>query len=118
MSAGDIISEELKKRNMSQNKLARLAQISQAGLNSIIHGQTSPKESTLQAIADALRIPMSVLLGENAGDVDKITSRYEIELHSYINMLNTQGLDKLLEYARDLSENDRYTKGVPSRKAE
>ena len=70
MGVGDRIQEELRKRNMSQNKLAKAAQISQSGLSSIINGASSPKENTLQAIANALGISVAELIlqgNERAG---------------------------------------------------
>ena len=62
MSVADRIREEMEKRHISQNRLAKLAQISQAGLNSILHGKASPRENTLQAIAKALGLRVSDLV--------------------------------------------------------
>ena len=64
MGVNDRIKEEMKKKGISQNKLAKMAQISQSGLSSIISGASSPKENTLQAIACALQIPVSTLMDE------------------------------------------------------
>lgn len=64
MNVGERIKEEMKKVGMSQNKLAKAAQISQSGLSSILSGAVSPKENTLQAIAAALHISASDLVGE------------------------------------------------------
>lgn len=58
------IKDEMKKRGISQNKLAKTAQISQSGLSSILNESVSPKESTLQAIAAALNIPLSELMDD------------------------------------------------------
>ena len=71
MGVSDRIKEEMKKKGISQNRLAKLAQISQSGLSSIINGASSPKENTLQAIACALQIPVSVLMDEQ-GEPDAI----------------------------------------------
>ena len=64
MTVGYRINEKMKERKMSQNRLARLAHISQSGLSSIINGQSSPKENTLKAIALALNCSITELLGE------------------------------------------------------
>lgn len=64
MRVGERIAEAMKKRGISQNKLAKLAQISQSGLSSIISGAVSPKEVTLQAIASGLGCSVSELIGE------------------------------------------------------
>lgn len=62
MTVADRIKDEMRKRGISQNRLAKAAQISQSGLSSILSGSVSPKENTLQAIASALEISLSVLI--------------------------------------------------------
>lgn len=69
MSVGQRINERMKARKISQNKLAKAAQISQSGLSSIISGAVSPKEVTLSAIAAALECSVSELMGETAPGV-------------------------------------------------
>ena len=66
MNIGKRIAEKMKEQGISQNRLSKLAQISQSGLSSIISGQVSPKENTLQAIAKALGCSVSELIGEIA----------------------------------------------------
>lgn len=69
MNVGKRIAEKMKEQGISQNRLSKLAQISQSGLSSIISGQVSPKENTLQAIAKALGCTVSELIGEIAPDI-------------------------------------------------
>ena len=64
MNVGDRIQSRMKSLGMSQNKLAKAAEISQSGLSSIISGAVSPKENTLKAIASALQCSVSDLVGE------------------------------------------------------
>ena len=64
MGISDRIRLEMNRRRISQNKLAKAAQISQSGLSSILSGASSPKENTLQAIATALDMTVSELAGE------------------------------------------------------
>lgn len=64
MNVGDRIQIKMKEKKMSQNRLAKAAQISQSGLSSIISGAVSPKEVTLSAIAKALDCNVSELMGE------------------------------------------------------
>lgn len=74
MTVGERIRNEMKKRDISQNKLARAAGISQSGLSSILNGDVSPKEVTLQAIASALNMSISELMGDQFTDpVDEAT---------------------------------------------
>jgi len=65
VSVGDHILTKMKEKKISQNELAKMAQISQSGLSYIIKGISSPKENTLQAIAAALDCSVSELLGED-----------------------------------------------------
>lgn len=64
MTVGERIQQKMKERKLSQNGLARMAQISQSGLSYIIKGISSPQENTLTAIAAALGCSVSELLGE------------------------------------------------------
>lgn len=66
MHIGQRIQQKMTEQHISQNKLAKAAQISQSGLSSIISGASSPKESTVQAIAKALSCSASELMGEVA----------------------------------------------------
>lgn len=67
MTVGERIKGLMKEKGISQNQLARLAQISQSGLSSIINGASSPKENTMKAIAGALGCTMADLMGESPG---------------------------------------------------
>lgn len=79
MSLGQRISIKLKERGISQNKLAKAAQISQSGLSDIINGVSNPKEVTLRSIADALDCTVAELMGETApGIIQMIKSAVPI----------------------------------------
>ena len=75
MDVGMRIKELMKKKGYSQNKLAKKAQISQAGLSTIVNGGSSPSATTLQAIADALDCSVSELMGELAPGIIPIVKR-------------------------------------------
>ena len=65
MRVGERIQAKMKENRISQNRLAKMAQISQSGLSSIISGAVSPKEITLVASANALNCSVSELIGED-----------------------------------------------------
>lgn len=75
MDVGMRIKELMKKKGYSQNKLAKKAQISQAGLSTIVNGGSSPSATTLQAIADALDCSVSELMGELAPGIIPIVRK-------------------------------------------
>lgn len=64
MHVGERIQLRMNELHISQNKLAKAAKISQSGLSSIISGASSPKESTLSAIATALDCSVAELMCE------------------------------------------------------
>lgn len=68
MHIGQRIQQKMSEQRISQNRLAKAAQISQSGLSSIISGASSPKENTLQAIAKALKCSVAELMGETVSD--------------------------------------------------
>ena len=62
---GERIRQCMREQGMTQNSLARMAQLSQSGLSSIINGTVSPKEETVRAIATALGVSPSYLIGDD-----------------------------------------------------
>lgn len=62
---GERIRQAMREQGMTQNSLARVAQLSQSGLSSIINGTVSPKEETVRAIAVALGVSPSYLMGDD-----------------------------------------------------
>ena len=72
MHVGERIQMKMAEKKISQNRLAKAAQISQSGLSSIISGASSPKENTLSAIASALDCTIAELLGESPPGISKM----------------------------------------------
>lgn len=64
MEIGEKIKAYMKERGYSQNRLAKLSQISQSGLSTIINGGASPSTATLNAIARGLGVSVAELMGE------------------------------------------------------
>ena len=57
MTIGEKLKQLMKERGISQNRLAKQAQISQSGLSTIINGSSSPSLTTIDAIAKVLEYP-------------------------------------------------------------
>lgn len=85
-------------------------------------GAKSPTLENIIKLADLYGTSVDYLIGR--GDQTKPVqpsprlSEYDRQLITYTRRLNAQGMEKILDYARDLSENDRYTKEKHARKAE
>lgn len=65
MAVGDRVKELREQMNISQNKLAKLAGISQAAISILESGKKSPTVDTLGRIAQALGCAVSDLTGED-----------------------------------------------------
>ena len=122
MSVVDRIKEEMQKKHISQNRLAKAAQISQSGLSSILNGDSSPKENTLQAIAQALNMPLSELMTEspvvsadpwNPDDMNYSERDYEAIriLARGVTKMSSENREKLLTIARTFFSEDFDSEG-------
>ena len=119
MSAvGKNIRAIMERQGLSQNRLAKLSGVSQSNISSILSETKSPSVDTVQLIAGALGCSVAELLGETSAAGPQLTDA-ERQLIASARRLNALGLGKLIDYARDLTENDRYKKETASgRKAE
>ena len=108
MTVGERIVEKMKQAGLSQNKLAKKADLSQSGMSSIINGAVSPKEVTLKQIAEALNCSVAELLGEYETAVTDVQisgvklTEEEYGLITDFRMLSRSGQEKVRAYARDL----------------
>ncbi len=68
MTIGKRISFERERRGLSQNKLAKLAKISQSALSDIEAGNNSPRYDSLVIIAKALEVDIACLISGVASD--------------------------------------------------
>ncbi len=65
-SVGDRVRRRRKELDMTQVELAKLANVNQGFLSSIEQGKANPRRRTLDALAVALDLPQSVLIGSGA----------------------------------------------------
>ncbi|MBB1472605.1 helix-turn-helix transcriptional regulator [Luteimonas sp. MC1782] len=74
MSLGGAIQMCRIRRQLSQAKLARLAGCSVSYLSMLENSKRDPTLSTIQSIADALRVPLEILffLGADKGELSGI----------------------------------------------
>lgn len=118
MSIADNLKRKRKQARLTQLQLAEISGVSQQAISFIENGRNTPSEGTMRLLATALNCTVSELLDE-AQAVSADLTEYDRQLITYTRRLNAQGLEKLMEYARDLTENDRYKKeSILSREAE
>ena len=110
MSAvGQRIKQERERRGVSQYRLAKLSGVSQPTISAIeADDQTrSPAVDTVEKIARALGCQVSDLMGEAQAGAKEYTQD-QLRLLSIVQRLNSLGVQKVIEYAADLAENEKY----------
>lgn len=77
MQLGQRIKELRKKKSLTQNELARLANMSRSYLADVENNRYNPSLSTLENIADVLGVPLDRLTGESASSIidDKLEEK-------------------------------------------
>lgn len=99
LQAGDRIKAERMKQGLSQNKLAKLANVAQSTLCDIEKNRNNPSLDTVILIANALKVPVTKLMdNENASQEDEMRS----EFLYLISALREDQRKNLLQYARFL----------------
>lgn len=61
MKIGELISERIKKLNISQKKLSEVIGVSETSMSQIIKGRFNPSEKTLSDISGVIKIPVPVM---------------------------------------------------------
>lgn len=92
---GENIREKRRLKDISQNKLAKLAGIAQATLSAIENSTKSPTIDTVIMLADALECSVSSLINEKSEN-DDFTSQ-EIKIIHDFRTLNQQGKEYVLQ---------------------
>ena len=99
MGVGRTIKQTMKEKKVTQNQLARMANISQSGLSSIVNEAVSPKEETLRAIAKALDVSTSYLLGEQEQDPPMTEEDLDNALVKMLVDLTPEELQRVKDFA-------------------
>ena len=103
-------------RRLSQQELADLLKISKSSINMYERGEREPKLDTLEAIADFFNVDMDYLMGITS-DIKTFEvlpqnqfSPDEEKLLNAYRSFNAEGQERLLQYALDMAQLDRYKK--------
>ena len=110
MSAvGQRIKQERERRGISQYRLSKMSGVSQPTISAIeaVDQTRSPAVDTVEKIARALGCQVSDLMGEAAPGVKEYTQDIR-QLLEIVQRLNVLGVQKVIEYASDLADNEKY----------
>lgn len=108
---GDNIKKRRKALKLSQKQLAKLADVSQAGISDIENGgkTRTPYTDTILKIARALGCTVADLTGETEISEGDGLSWTERKIISDFRALNSIGKEKVLSYIADLLDMPKYT---------
>lgn len=108
MAVSENLKRKRKQKGLTQGQLAKISTVSQQAISFIECGRNTPSEGTLRLLAAALGCSIAELVGES-DDAGKGNTREELKLLSLVRRLNPAGMAKVIEYAEDLTANEKYT---------
>lgn len=112
------------KHKLTQKELSHILGVSESTVGMYERGQREPDFEMLEMIADYFNVDMDYLTGRSSVERQYtfspssfiLTSSEEQLLSSYRN-LNSEGQNKLLDYADDLIQSEKYKKADVSASA-
>lgn len=91
-------------REMTQKQLGQLLNYSQQTIHKWESGETSPDPDSVVRLARALRIPVTILLGEHG--IAEDSAEYQTPLSFMEALINSDDFFRLFQLREDLSVND------------
>ena len=105
MRVSDRIKELRKEKGYTQKQLAKEVKVSQSAVSLWEKGRTLPDTKTLKALANLFSCTTDELLGCNV--IDNTIS----QIQAVCSQLNSNGQEKVIDYAKDLLKIREYKKG-------
>ena len=113
------LKELRNEKGVSQLKLAEHIKISQQAIAKWETEKSTPDPYTLCQLADYFNVTVDYLLGRPSAMLHESLAEYgqkNKELLDLYYQLNSEGKNKLIEYAQDLINGGRYKKDISSQK--
>lgn len=116
MAYYDRIKEARKAKKLTQRQISEMVGVATTTFNGYENGNREPSMYTLSKIMETLDVDANYLFQDEmnikkSSESIKIDSE-EQELVAIYRNMNPQGQEKLVEYARDLSETGKYKKDI------
>ena len=112
MNTGDLIREARKAAGLTQKELAQKMGVVQTVVSEYETGKRKPKLLTLASIAKAIGCPWENLVGEDYTTITfesgKNTNFSDPDIMIPYSKLNTDGKQKVVNYAEDLATMPKY----------
>lgn len=111
MSFGTRLRERREALNMKQSDLGKLLGVTGSAIGNYENGVSSPKADVLYKVFDALGCDANYLFqDEMNAQTDNVPPNQDETLLGLFHSLNEEGREKLLDYADDLVQSEKYLK--------
>lgn len=106
------LAEFMVERNMSQSELSRLSGIAQSSISDYLNGKCEPKQDKVDAIASALMVSPSMLIGSQPHPLEtsEDLTPYQIATLKLMGDMSLQGQSRVANYAEDLHSSGNYNR--------
>jgi len=91
----------IKSKNITQKELAKLTNLSPAAINQYVKGIYQPNRENLKKIANALEVDIVWLQGYDKDEIPPNGEKFK-RVIEICDQLNATGLDRLIEYGKDI----------------
>lgn len=110
MGIGKRIREARTDKGLSQEQLGKMIGVTGSAITNYEKEISHPKESVMYALIDALEVDANYLFQDCVHTIKKSPSEGEEMLLRLYRKLNDEGQEKLLDYADDLVQSEKYIK--------
>jgi transcriptional regulator with XRE-family HTH domain len=122
MSFGSRLRERREALHLKQSELGKLLGVTGSAVGNYENGVSSPKADILYKVFDVLKCDANYLFQDEMENVKSALPANDSALLALFHQLNKEGQEKLLGYADDLVQSEKYIKKYGSagldRKAE
>ncbi len=111
MSFGSRLKERREALQLKQSELGKLLGVTGSAIGNYENGVSAPKADVLYKVFDALQCDANYLFQDDMSQNEKNASTQKGEtLIRLFDQLNEEGQEKLLDYADDLVQSEKYIK--------
>jgi len=116
MSFGSRLRERRESLGLKQSDLGKLLGITGSAIGNYENGVSSPKADILYRVFDVLKCDANFLFQDEMNEKNASSNNEEALLGMFY-QLNSEGQEKLLDYADDLIQSEKYKKADVSASA-
>lgn len=110
MSFGSRLRERREELKLKQSELGKMLGVTGSAIGNYENGVSSPKADILYRVFDVLKCDANYLFQDEMESKNSAMPEKDIALIKLFHNLNEEGQEKLLDYADDLVQSEKYIK--------